>query len=275
MGLLSSCLLNQGFFITIRTMHKVLNDPIVVVDVICTIVSFILGMVLCSVNDFQLLLSYEFTSVLFKAYCLFTIAKIISVIKFLRRIREMKLILDVMVKSSLFLLDLFGMMGIVMLLFSSIGISLFGGVINSSNIPNFEDITGEPFDDGLEFFNFNDYMNALVCLYSIILAGWQDFLRMTCFAYPKRSFLHNYYFVLFFLVANMFLLNILIGFIIDNIVEYLCDDINEAENENNLKVGENGNNVVGGVLGFYQRGKQNADIVKNLGNALINKISGE
>lgn len=69
-------------------------------------------------------------------------------------------------------MDLIGMMAIIMLFFSSIGISIFGGVVNSSNIPSFEEITGEPFDGGLEYFNFNDYMNSFICLYSVLLAGW-------------------------------------------------------------------------------------------------------
>jgi p-aminobenzoyl-glutamate transporter AbgT len=35
--------------------------------------------------------------------------------------------------------------------------------------------------------------------------------------------LHNYYFVVYFIIANLFLLNVLIGFIIDNIVEHLSE----------------------------------------------------
>jgi hypothetical protein len=39
--------------------------------------------------------------------------------------------------------------------------------------------------------------------------------------------IHNYYFVFFFVIANMFLLNVLIGFIIDNIVAYLSEEITD------------------------------------------------
>ena len=48
---------------------------------------------------------------------------------------------------------------------------------------------------------------------------------MVCFSNPNRSMSHNYYFVGFFVCANLFLLNVLIGFIIDNIVAYLSEDI--------------------------------------------------
>ena len=272
MMLLSISLIGQGMIIVIKTFSQSVYDPIVIVDLISTTLSFILGLILCSVNNFNLLMKYNFTSLIFKIYCLSTIAKFLAVVTFFRRIREMKVILDVMVKSALFLIDLIGMMGIVMLLFSSIGISMFGGVINSSNIPHFEEITGEPFDGGLEFFNFNDYVNALICLYSIILAGWQDFLRMTCFANPNRSFVHNYYFVLFFLVANMFLLNILIGFIIDNIVEYLCDDINDDGDEDNII---KDSQVYKGVLNMYAKGRENIEKVGSIGKSLLNTVSGE
>ena len=60
---------------------------------------------------------------------------------------------------------------------------------------------------------------------------------------PHRNFLHNYYFVFFFITANLFLLNVLIGFLIDNIVAYLSDNIAEEpamkgeEGEEDQKVG--------------------------------------
>lgn len=40
---------------------------------------------------------------------------------------------------------------------------------------------------------------------------------------------HNYFFVAFFLIANLFLQNVLIGFIIDNIVAFLSE--NFADND--------------------------------------------
>ena len=59
---------------------------------------------------------------MFKIYCVVTVCKNLSVVKFLRRIRELRIVLDVLYKSAKFLMDLIGMMGIILLLFSAIGI---------------------------------------------------------------------------------------------------------------------------------------------------------
>lgn len=223
-------------------------------------------------DDFDLLLKFSFTSIIFKLYCVVTVCKNLSVIKFLRIFRELRIVLDVLYRSALFLMDLIGMMGIILLLFSSVGISLFGGVVNSSNVPHFEEITGEPFDGGLEYYNFNDYMNSILCLYSIILCGWQDFLRLVSFGNPQRSMVHNYYFVAFFLIANMFLLNVLTGFIIDNIVAYLGEDLQSydgKERELNKNMG-----VLGSFVTLYRKTKKaTTGKVKHIGRVLMDGVN--
>lgn len=170
--LLSISLISQGVGIIGRGFTETFKNLLIAFDLVMTLASFLLGMILISQDDFKILLRYQFTSNLFKIYCVITVCKNLSVIKFLRRIRELRIVLDVLYKSTLFLMDLIGMMGIIMLLFSAVGISIFGGVVSSKTIPFFEEITGEPFDDGLEYYNFNDYLNSLLCLWSIILCGW-------------------------------------------------------------------------------------------------------
>jgi p-aminobenzoyl-glutamate transporter AbgT len=58
----------------------------------------------------------------------------------------------------------------------------------------------------------------------------------------SRSMLHNYYFVAYFIIANLFLLNVLIGFIIDNIVEHLSETtepkVQTTQEKDELKVTE-------------------------------------
>jgi hypothetical protein len=155
-------------------------------DLVMTMTSFILGTILVSLNDFSSLLRYSFTSSLFKFYCVITVCKNLSVIKFLRRIRELRIVLDVLYKSTIFLMDLIGMMGIIVLFFAAIGIEMFGGVVNSSNIPNFEQIVEDPLEEGMEYYNFNDYLNAILTLWCIMLTGWINYLRISTFALPNR-----------------------------------------------------------------------------------------
>ncbi len=226
-GLIFLSMMEQSIGIVVRGFRRTFKEFLFTFDICITLIALLIGMIFISFDSLPLLLSYKRTSDLFKIYALATICKTLSVVMFLRVIREIRIVLDVLINSAIFLLDVIGMMGIVMLLFSSVGITMFGGVMNSKAIENYENIMGkgEGFDKGLEFLNFNDYFNALMTLFSVILAGWQDNLRMLCFANPNRSMNHNYFFVCFFICANLFLLNVLIGFIIDNIVAYLSEDI--------------------------------------------------
>ena len=163
-------------------------------------------------------------------------------------------------------MDLIGMMGIIFLLFSSVGISVFGGYVNSKSVSEFGKLTqGDSLDDGLEYYNFNDYMNAFLALYTIILAGWQDLLEMNSFANDNRSMFFNYYFVAFFVVANIFLLNILIGFIIDNIVAYLSEDIELVEEE------EEEEGLLGTMTSLIKKGSR-ADL-SGIGKLLADKLT--
>ena len=225
-------LIDQGFNLMSVGLEGVLKDMIQTIDIIDSVLIFTLGLVMNSITDKRVFIEMHGSTEMAKFYCILTIFKILRVISFLRVIKEVKIILDVLVKSTLFLLDLIGMLFILMLIFSSIGINLFGGVVNSKNIEKFEKMRGEELDDGLQYMNFNDYMNSFMTLYAVILAGWQDFLRQFCFLMPDTgNFIHNYYFVFFFITANLFLLNVLNGFLIDNIVAYLSDNLNENQDE--------------------------------------------
>lgn len=87
---------------------------------------------------------------------------------------------------------------------------------------------------------------------------------------------HNYYFVAFFLTANMFLLNVLTGFIIDNIVAYLGEDIEGGVKEETGKDGEKKESPLDlfkGVVKFYVNAKTAATgKVKDVGRVLLQGV---
>lgn len=225
--LLFTSLLEQSVGIVVRGFRQTFKSLLLTFEVVITLIALIIGLMFISFEKIELLLAYDKTSSLFKLFALATIGKTISVIMFLRIIREIRIVLDVLVNSAIFLIDVIGMMGIVMLLFSSVGITLFGGVMNSEALLGWKKIIGpdDNYDEGIQYLNFNDYFNSLLILLTVILSGWQDPLKMMCFSMPNRNYNHNYFFVAFFVCANLFLLNVLIGFIIDNIVAYLSEDI--------------------------------------------------
>lgn len=223
--LLFLSLLEQSIGIIVRGFRKTFKSLLPTFEIVITLLAFVIGMIFVSFNDLPLLLSYSYTSSLFKLYALATIGKTISVIMFLRVIREIRIVLDVLINSAKFLIDVIGMLGIVALLFSSAGITIFGGVMNSKVWPTYQSVIGEESQDGFQYINFNDYLNAMTALWVVLLSGWQDTLRYLCFGNPNRGMGHNYFFVAFFLTANLMLMNVLTGFIIDNIVAYLSEDI--------------------------------------------------
>ena len=87
---------------------------------------------------------------------------------------------------------------------------------------------------------------------------------------------HNYYFVFFFVIANMFLLNVLIGFIIDNIVAYLSEEItDEGANKEDgdltkeQREAELEKGVFGKFYSLYKGSKKMTDNIKNVGIGLL------
>ncbi len=98
--------------------------------------------------------------------------------------------------------------------------------------------------------------------------------------------IHNYYFVTFFFIANTFLLNVLIGFIIDNIVSLLSEEItddgvqNEDQENDEVKL-QREQELQKGVFGkFYSLYTGTKKItgnitgnIKSIGIGLLNTVN--
>ena len=92
---------------------------------------------------------------------------------------------------------------------------------------------------------------------------------------------HNYFFVFFFVIVNMFLLNILIGFIIDNIVTYLTEDImDEGAAEDEASATERARaekelekGLFGKFYSLYTSTKKVTGGIKNLGIGLLKAVN--
>lgn len=219
-------MIDQALSLIIRGWRKTFQSLVLTFDLIDTLVALLIGMLFLSFTDFSFLLNYQYTSSMFKVYALATICKTLSVIMFLRLKREIRIVLDVLINSAIFLIDVIGMIGIVMMLFSSVGISMFGGIVNTKSLSTWKSIMADDnYNEGIQYMNFNDYGNSLILLFTVMMAGWNDVIKITCFSMPNRGFTHNYFFVAYWICTNLFLMNVLIGFIIDNIVAYLSEDI--------------------------------------------------
>lgn len=94
--------------------------------------------------------------------------------------------------------------------------------------------------------------------------------------------IHNYYFVFFFVIANMFLLNVLIGFIIDNIVAYLSEEITdegalkedeETMTQRRMREAELEKGVFGKFYSLYTGTKKMTGNIKNIGIGILKGVN--
>jgi len=115
------------------------------------------------------------------------------------------------------------MLAIVMLLFSAIGMAMFGGNINSNTPQEQVKMIGisagsAPSPNSLVL-NFNDYYCAMYALFMIFCCGWGGFDTNSMYnnpAYDKRV-AFEYFFILYFVIANLCLMNVVQSFFIDQV----------------------------------------------------------
>lgn len=110
-----------------------------------------------------------------------------------------------------------------MLLFSAIGMAMFGGNINSKTPEEQVKLIGidagsAPSPNSLVL-NFNDYYCAMYALFMIFCCGWGGFDTNAMYnnpAYDKRV-AFEYFFILYFVIANLCLMNVVQSFFIDQV----------------------------------------------------------
>jgi len=143
------------------------------------------------------------------------------------------MLLSVMVKAARLCSALFQMLFIVMLVFSSVGMALFGGNVTSATPAAYKKITGGDWNSGMDYLNFNDYFTSMYCLYVIFTGGWNGVDETNMFMNPKynKKIAYEYFFISYFLVANICLMNVVQSFFIDQICAATAYEEELAEEE--------------------------------------------
>jgi len=117
--------------------------------------------------------------------------------------------------------DLINMYIIVILFYATLGLTMFGGVINTGFPAQFESIAGEELDAAEVRLNFNDISNSIV--YLIIMnvsyynTGIQKGLAAATVVNDSglKMFFTRVYFYSFLLITELIIINIIIGFVIE------------------------------------------------------------
>lgn len=99
----------------------------------------------------------------------------------------------------------------IMCIYCSIGLQIFGGIVNAGN-PNLAG-TDLSADDFL-LFNFNDYANGMVTLFNLLVMGaWQDWMQS--YKDLTGTTWTLVYFISFYLITVLLLLNLVVAFVLE------------------------------------------------------------
>ena len=141
---------------------------------------------------------------------------------------QIRVVVEVAFKSFAIITDIFGIILVFFFVFATIGIAIFGGGMNTESFVRFEEKYGGELDEGVTIMNFNDYPQSMITLFIIMLSDWLGQLPTNTLFVPD-SMVNNFFFITFFFFTNMCFLNILFGFMVDNVNAYLEAEMAKEE----------------------------------------------
>ena len=169
----------------------------------------------------------------FKWMCTLLVIKSIRFLKLFGYNKQIAVVTKVIFDSFAFVKDILGIIVIFFFLFSAIGMAMFGGNVNSDTPKNFEEMYGDEPDMGLLMMCFNDYYLSIFTLFTVMLGGWTDVIKVNTvnFGRDNNSLIYNIYFIIYFFFVSLCFLNTLFGFLVDNVAANLDATIAEEEGE--------------------------------------------
>jgi len=210
------------------------NEKWMVVDIILSLFIMGLGIQCLAISE-----SSFFTELmtknryLFKWLCSIFVLKSIRFLKLFGYNKQIAVVTKVIFDSFAFLKDILGIIMIFFFLFGCIGMAMFGGNVNSATPPLFEEVYGDEPDMGLLVCNFNDYFFSIMTLFTVMLGGWTDIIKVNTvnFGQENNSMIYNIYFITYFFFVSLCFMNTLFGFLVDNVAANLDATIAELEEE--------------------------------------------
>ncbi|KAL0288720.1 UNVERIFIED_CONTAM: Two pore calcium channel protein 1B, partial [Sesamum angustifolium] len=170
------------------------------------------------------------------------IARMLRLIRLLMHVQQYRAFVATFLTLIPSLMPYLGTIFCVMCIYCSLGVQIFGGIVNAGN-PN---LTGTDLSDNdYLLFNFNDYPNGMVTLFNLLVMGnWQVWMQSykdltgTIWTYA--------YFISFYLITVLLLLNLVVAFVLEAFFAEM--DLESSEN------GEDGEVKVSGYdfgLAFF------------------------
>lgn len=165
-------------------------------------------------NFLHLNINYE------RIYYILIVANSWNSLKLLFFNKLISVIVDVINKSFTYIQDILSIIMTVILLYSSIGMIIFGGFVTQKTI---EKSGGAIAENNLRF-NFNDLYSSCFTLLAVTFSGFMDIAAINNnFDTKEVFFSYHVFFVSYFILITMCFLNIINGFLIDNCQSYLSE----------------------------------------------------
>ncbi|KAL9243813.1 hypothetical protein vseg_017655 [Gypsophila vaccaria] len=151
------------------------------------------------------------------------LARVLRLIRLLMRVKQYRAFVATFLTLLPSLMPYLGTIFCVMCIYSSLGVQLFGGIVNAGN----------PLVEGTDLaesdyllFNFNDYPNAMVTTFNLLVMGnWQSWMQS--YRDLTRTPWTLVYFISFYLITVMLILNLIIAFVLEAFFSEL--EIEESE----------------------------------------------
>ncbi|XP_010924552.2 two pore calcium channel protein 1 isoform X3 [Elaeis guineensis] len=139
------------------------------------------------------------------------IARMLRLIRLLLHIRRYRAFVATFLTLIPSLMPYLGTIFCVLCIYCSLGVQLFGGIVNFGN-PNLE--ATDLFADDYVLFNFNDYPNGMVTLFNLLVMGnWQ--VWMQSYRDLTGTSWTLVYFISFYLITVLLLLNLVVAFVLE------------------------------------------------------------
>ncbi|XP_077229756.1 two-pore channel 1 isoform X2 [Tasmannia lanceolata] len=139
------------------------------------------------------------------------IARMLRLIRILMNVRRYRAFMATFLTLIPSLMPYLGTIFCVLCIYCSLGLQLFGGIVNSGN-PKLDET--DLYDSDYLLFNFNDYPNGMVTLFNLLVMGnWQEWMQS--YRDLTGTSWSLMYFVSFYLITVLLLLNLVVAFILE------------------------------------------------------------
>ncbi|XP_068638462.1 two pore calcium channel protein 1A-like [Aristolochia californica] len=139
------------------------------------------------------------------------IARMLRLIRLLLHVQRYKAFVETFLTLIPSLMPYLGTIFCIMCFYCSLGLQLFGGIVNNGNTKLKET---DLFENDYLLFNFNDYPNGMVTLFNLLVMGnWQVWMQSyRDLTGTSWTFL---YFISFYLITVLLLLNLVVAFVLE------------------------------------------------------------